>query len=96
MKLSQFQKHIDQLYGAKDRARGVDGTFMYLIEEVGELATALREGSLEDQAGEFADVVAWTASLAALAGVDLEKAVSEKYAACSGCQNIPCSCSSKP
>ena len=47
---------------------------MYLMEEVGELATAIREESPENVAAEFADVIAWTMSLAALEGVDLEAA----------------------
>lgn len=83
----------------KDVSRGVDGTFMWLIEEVGELAAALREGSKEDQKGEFADVLAWLATIANVAGVDLAAAVAEKYGSgCPGCNQFVCSCadSEKP
>ena len=39
------------MYSDKDAARGIDGTFMWLMEEVGELAGALRQGSAEELAG---------------------------------------------
>ena len=52
--LEDFQLLIRQMYLEKDRARGIDGTFMWLMEEVGELAAALREGTREEQAAEFA------------------------------------------
>jgi len=40
--LREFQELIRTMYVRKDVARGVDGTFMWLMEEVGELAAALR------------------------------------------------------
>ena len=49
--LAEFQQLIREMYFDKDDARGVDGTFMWLMEEVGELAAALREGSHEDLVG---------------------------------------------
>ena len=91
--LSDLQKIIRQTYGAKDRRRGVDGTFMWFMEEIGELATALRSGSPKEKAEEFADVLAWLATLANNADVDLQAAVVEKYGAgCPGCRQIPCAC----
>ncbi|MFN0199481.1 MAG: nucleotide pyrophosphohydrolase, partial [Planctomycetaceae bacterium] len=42
--LTEWQALIQAMYSEKDRARGVDGTFMWFMEEVGELAAALREG----------------------------------------------------
>jgi len=82
-----FQQHIRERYYATDAKRGTPGTFMWLVEEVGELATALHktagEGGAtsggEDLAGEFADVLAWLCTLANINGVDLERAVREKY-----------------
>ena len=47
--LSDFQNLIREMYLEKDIARGVDGTFMWLMEEIGELASALREGTHEDR-----------------------------------------------
>ena len=88
-----FQRLIRQMYHEKDVARGVDGTFMWLMEEVGELAATLREGTLEEQRGEFADVVAWLTTIANVAGVDLTQAIREKYGdGCPGCAQFACVC----
>ena len=51
--LHDMQKLIAQMYGPKDEARGISGTFMWLMEEVGELAGSLRSGTHEDRLGEF-------------------------------------------
>jgi NTP pyrophosphatase (non-canonical NTP hydrolase) len=91
--LAQLQRVIYDTFDAKDRRRGVEGTFMWFTEEVGELATALRGGTDEQRAEEFADVLAWLATLANAAGVDLEAAFQAKYGAgCPGCGQIPCEC----
>src|SRR4051812_11818484 len=91
--LAQLQETIRVLYDAKDRRRGVDGTFMWFMEEVGELAASLRSGTHEEQEGEFADVLAWLATLANIAGIDLEAAAQKKYGSgCPGCHRTPCVC----
>ena len=91
--LAELQKVIRDTYGDKDGRRGIDGTFMWFMEEVGELATALRSGSAQERAAEFADVLAWLATLANNAGVDLEAAVRAKYGkGCPGCGRVPCAC----
>lgn len=91
--LSEFQEIIRATYDKKDRKRGVEGTFMWFAEEVGELATALRSGTPAEQAAEFADVLAWLATLANSVGVDLGKAAQEKYGSgCPGCRQVPCVC----
>ena len=51
--LARLQEVIRATYDAKDRRRGVEGTFMWFVEEVGELATALRSGSPEERAAEL-------------------------------------------
>ena len=91
--LSDLQRRIFELYGAKDAARGDAATFLWLTEEFGELATALRSGTPEELALEMADVLAWLATLANIRGVDLEAAVQKKYGlGCPGCGFIPCVC----
>ncbi len=91
--LADFQALIRRMYMEKDVARGIDGTFMWLIEEVGELASALRDGTPEQQAEEFADVLAWLVTIANVAGVDLNAAVAAKYGAgCPGCRRFACEC----
>src|SRR5438067_7622330 len=91
--LERLQQVIREVYDAKDRRRGVEGTFMWFMEEVGELSAALRSGSHEELALEFADVLAWLATLANIAGIDLEQAVRAKYGSgCPGCGQSPCRC----
>ena len=94
MTLAEFQQLIRDTFGAKDGRRGVDGTFMWFVEEVGELAAALRGGHAPaDTAAEFADVLAWLVTLANTAGVDLDAAVAAKYGGgCPGCGHVPCEC----
>jgi NTP pyrophosphatase (non-canonical NTP hydrolase) len=91
--LADLQELIARMYSSKDEARGVDGTFMWLMEEVGELAGALREGSHEELAAEFADVLAWLATIANVAKIDLQQAVLDKYGGgCPGCGQFVCTC----
>jgi NTP pyrophosphatase (non-canonical NTP hydrolase) len=90
---ADFQRLIRDMYFEKDVARGIDGTFMWLMEEVGELAAALRNGTHEERLGEFADVIAWLATIANVAGVDLSEAIARKYGAgCPGCGKFVCTC----
>ena len=78
MQINEFQRFIEEKYGQRDRQRGTPGTFMWFIEEVGELSTALASDDQENKVEEFADVFAWLCTLANINGVDLEKAC-EKY-----------------
>ena len=100
MTLDEFQRFIRTTFGEKDERRGIAGTFMWFMEEVGELAEALRGNApTAETAAEFADVLAWLATLANIAGVDLSKAVMDKYGAgCPECAKVPCECgaSEKP
>jgi NTP pyrophosphatase (non-canonical NTP hydrolase) len=93
MTLGELQAIIHEIYDAKDRRRGIEGTFMWFTEEIGELATALRGGSHEERELEFADVLAWLATLANIAGIDLDQAVQKKYGTgCPDCRQTPCVC----
>ncbi len=78
MHISRFQEIISRKYQERDEQRGTPATFMWFIEEVGELATALAGENEPNKAEEFADVFAWLCTLANINGVDLEKAC-EKY-----------------
>ena len=101
MTLREFQTQIREMYHDKDAARGVEGTFMWLTEEIGELATALRThasgvaspATKQELALEFADVLAWLATIANVVDVDLEAAVAAKYGTgCPGCGQRACTC----
>jgi len=91
--LAEFQQLIRQMYLRKDVARGVEGTFMWLMEEMGELASALRSGTQAQRTAEFADVLAWLTTIANVVGVDLTEAVVAKYGGgCPGCGQFACVC----
>lgn len=74
MQISEFQELIARKYKKRDQERGVPRTFMWFVEEVGELATALASGDKVNTEEEFADVLAWLCTLANITDVDLEKA----------------------
>ncbi len=93
IQLDDFQRLIRDMYLEKDIARGVDGTFMWLTEEIGELASALREGTHEERSEEFADVLAWLTTIANVVDVDLSEAITRKYGSgCPGCGHFVCTC----
>ena len=93
MRIEEFQKKIEAIYFAKDSARGLEGTFMWFAEEVGELSRALRRKNDEELKGEFADVLAWLSTLASIAGIDLQEAARAKYGeGCPRCECTPCTC----
>jgi NTP pyrophosphatase (non-canonical NTP hydrolase) len=77
--LKEFQSLISSRYEATDRARGTPKTFLWFIEEVGELATALNGDDPTNLREEFADVFAWLCTLANINDVDLSQAVADKY-----------------
>ena len=75
MQISEFQQWISEKYEQRDRQRGIPATFMWFVEEVGELATALAEDNdQQNKQEEFADVLAWLCTMANISNVDLEKA----------------------
>ena len=47
MTLDEVQTLMDDLYGAADRERGIPATVAWLCEELGELAQAVRKGSIQ-------------------------------------------------
>ena len=96
MHIREFQQLIDRMYSDKDRARGSAKTFLWLTEEIGELASAIAKRSDHAQlSGEFADVLAWLVTLANVEGVDLEEAIRKFTSGCPGCGQAVCRCNSK-
>jgi NTP pyrophosphatase (non-canonical NTP hydrolase) len=92
MDIADLQAAMRATYGARDASRGVDATFRWLTEEVGELARAIRTGDRDNLELEFADVAAWLASLADLLDVDLDAALARYAEGCPKCQRRPCAC----
>jgi NTP pyrophosphatase (non-canonical NTP hydrolase) len=90
--LGELQRLMAATYGERDRKRGVPATIAWLVEELGELAQAARTGTIEQQAHELGDVLAWVASLANQLGVDLDDAASRYVSGCPHCGRMPCEC----
>ncbi|GAG86238.1 unnamed protein product, partial [marine sediment metagenome] len=49
MKISNFQDLLKDLYLQNDLNRGVKSTFIWLVEEIGELATILNSTIIDKQ-----------------------------------------------
>jgi NTP pyrophosphatase (non-canonical NTP hydrolase) len=96
MELARFQEQIDAIYGTRDRRRGVEGTFRRLVEEMGELARALRHRDAVALEEEIGDVLAWTVTLASLVGVDAVRGAGRYAAGCPTCGATPCRCPADP
>lgn len=79
MEVSYVQEKMKEFYFKKDAERGIYATFTWLVEEVGELAEALLANNKSSIEEELADVIAWTFSVANLAGIDVEEALRKKY-----------------
>jgi NTP pyrophosphatase (non-canonical NTP hydrolase) len=92
MDLTELQRQMAALYGERDAARGVDATFRWLTEEVGEVARALRTGDRVNLEHEFSDALAWLASLANLVDVDLATVMERYRDGCPKCGATPCGC----
>ena len=92
MDLAELQRVIEATFGERDRARGVPSTVAWLAEELGELAQAVRKGTVAEQRHEFADVLAWVASLANQMDIDLANAVQRYERGCPRCAAMPCAC----
>jgi NTP pyrophosphatase (non-canonical NTP hydrolase) len=93
MNFKDFQKLMKDLYFHRDSQRGVEKTFMWIAEELGELGRAIRTNDEAAITEEMADVVAWLFSLGNILDINVEKAVLSKYdGVCPRCQKIPCEC----
>lgn len=94
MTLRELQDKIHRTYYERDSQRGLERTFMWFIEEVGELARLLKsdQRNLKALQVEFSDVLAWLLSVANLAGIDIEEAASRYSDGCPKCHESPCQC----
>jgi len=93
MHIREFQKMMRRIYFHRDSKRGIGGTYDWLVDEVKELGEALKSSDRRELENEFADVIAWLASLANVANIELEKAALSKYNnRCPKCEGSPCRC----
>jgi NTP pyrophosphatase (non-canonical NTP hydrolase) len=77
--LKEIQNMMKTLYFDRDQKRGKIETYNWLKEEIEELCEALRQNDNKVLEAEFADVIAWLASLANMRNIDLDKASHAKY-----------------
>ena len=93
MRIHEFQEMMRRIYFHRDSKRGTRGTYDWLVDEVKELGETLEADDKKDLENEFADVIAWLASLANITDIDLEKAALSKYDnTCPKCKRSPCQC----
>ena len=92
MHLDELQDVIARTYGERDAARGTAATVAWLCEELGELAQAVRKGTVDEQRHELGDVLAWVASLAHQLDLSMEDAVARYAQGCPRCAAMPCAC----
>jgi NTP pyrophosphatase (non-canonical NTP hydrolase) len=90
--LDDLQTLMRETYGERDTARGTAATLAWLLEELGELARAVRKGTPAEQLHELSDVIAWVASLANQLGLSLEVAMARYVDGCPKCHGTPCQC----
>lgn len=91
--IRDFQTLIEDIYYERDSARGIEGTTLWFVEEVGELVRALRRGDHDNLREEFGDCLAWLSSLASICKLDLAELAFEKYGnGCPRCHEKPCAC----
>jgi len=93
MHIHEFQEMMRTIYFHRDSKRGAKGTYEWLLDEVNELGTAMKEDNIKALKDEFADVLAWLASLANVLDINLEKATLTKYdGRCPKCRKTLCEC----
>lgn len=76
--IREFQQRISKQYEQRDRQRGTPATFLWFMEEIGELATALARDDHASKEEEFGDVFAWLCTLANINDIDLTRTI-DKY-----------------
>ena len=104
MEIKTFQKLMKDLYYHQDKERGINGTFLWFVEEVGEFSEAIRKYQLRKDendipilknhiAEEMADIIAWISSIANLMDIDIQTSLYSKYPnKCPKCNKNPCNC----
>lgn len=93
MRIREFQEMMHRIYFHRDSKRGAVETYNWLVDEVEELGEALKADDKKALENEFADVIAWLASLANVTGLNLEQVALNKYDnRCPKCGQSPCKC----
>jgi len=92
MKIKDFQENILNIFGERDKKRGLSGSFNHLVEEIGELSQALRKKDKIYIEKEFSDVFAWLCTCANLSNINIEEILKRYIKKCPNCQKEKCKC----
>lgn len=76
-----LQSDLGARFAERDRKSGAAFLALVLMEEVGELAEAIRRGQRDEARGEVADVAFMAFAIANVLDVDLDAAVRAKFLA---------------
>jgi len=101
--LSDWQLHLNSLYGNKNKAKGVYAATDHLSQEVVELfhleyvlvpKMGVKRWDIEHEySKELADCMAWTIAVASIIGIGLDIATKGRFwPLCWNCQQKPCIC----
>ena len=100
--IKEWQGHLGELYGQKNKENGIINTTNRLFKEVAELMNLeysitrdrISMDEVEHEYGlELADCLAWTMAVSNYYDIDLQDAVLEKYGkGCIKCFQMPCIC----
>lgn len=103
--LKDWCKHLNDVYGEKNKTKGIENLINRLFKEVSELLSLemdLSNSNADDNldrieerfALELADSLAWTIAVSNFLGMDLEREVLKRYGSgCWRCGKNPCTCS---
>jgi len=103
--LTDWSRHLEALYGARNRENGIQNVMNRLFKEISEIFSLTMDipfikpdGTLDEIEREFAlelaDTLSWAIAVANMVGVDIEKAVLDRFGdKCWNCKKNPCECS---
>ncbi len=92
--LTQLQQLIRDTFGAEG-CSSWRGRYIHVVHGGSRRTCRALRGkhSHAETSAEFADVLAWLATLANIAGVNLDEAIAMKYGTgCPHCKKVPCVC----
>ncbi len=92
--LDEWQRHLDRIYGARNRTRTSSEAWYRMLEEIGEVVEAARPPDLSAIETTLPDLFVWLATLADIENLSLSDVVGERFAyGCPYCGAIEnCSC----
>lgn len=100
--LKEWQEHLNNFYGRRNKEKGIENLLNRLFRETGELLALqmmISRGELsfdkieEEFALELADIFAWTIAVANFLAIDLEGSVLNRFGrGCWKCNQNPCIC----